>query len=244
MAHRLSPWCEDGSLANLFDGPSQVDLSAEVVVFDLKRVLGDLRDADLARVIFNSIVGTVSGLSLRPGPEPKFLTFDEAGIMLKDEVTAEFMEYCFRTLRKTGVAVCAISQGLEDFLVNAKARNAFVGAADNLFVLKQDNHDKARVLAREKNLSEREVDQIHSINTVPGSHAEFLLVQKTPHGQRTLHLVSASTPLKYAFTANSPGDRRELERLMQGGLARPDAVRAFARAHPRGILSSRTGQPP
>jgi hypothetical protein len=26
---------------------------------------------------------------------------------------------------------------------------------------------------------------------------------------------------------------------MQGGLARPDAVRAFARAHPRGILSSR-----
>jgi type IV secretory pathway VirB4 component len=240
MAHRLSPWCGDGSLANLFDGPSQVDLSAEVVVFDLKRVMGDLRDADLARVIFNSIVGAVSGLSLQPGGDPKFLTFDEAGIMLRDEATAEFMEYCFRTLRKTGVAVCAISQGLEDFLVDGRARNAFVGAADNLFVLKQDNQDKARVLAREKNLSDRELEHIHSVNTVPGSHAEFLLVQKTPHGQRTLHLVSASTPLKYACTSNSPEDRRELQRLMQGGLSRPDAVRAFARAHPRGILSSRT----
>jgi hypothetical protein len=102
-------------------------------------------------------------------------------MMLKDEATAEFMEYCFRTLRKTGVAVCAISQGLEDFLVNGKARNAFVGAADNLFVLKQDNYDKARLMAQEKNLSDRELEHIQAlVNTVPGSHAEFLLIQKTP----------------------------------------------------------------
>jgi type IV secretory pathway VirB4 component len=243
LAHRLSLWCEDGSLANLFDGPSQVDLSSAVVVFDLKRVMSDLRDADLSRVIFNSIVSTVSSLALEPSRDPKFLTFDEAGVMLKDEATAEFMEYCFRTLRKTGVAVCAISQGLEDFLVNSRARNAFVGAADNLFVLKQDNHDKARLIAEEKNLSATEFGYIQSVTTLPGSHAEFLLIQKTPHGQRTLHLVSGSTPLKYAFTANSPEDRRELQRYMQGGLSRPDAVRQFARDHPRGILSSRRPRP-
>jgi hypothetical protein len=239
MAHRLSVWCEDGSFANLFDGPSQIDLSAAVVVFDLKRVMHDQRDEDLSRVIFNSIVGAVSSLSLSATREPKFLTFDEAGIMLKDEATAEFMEYCFRTLRKTGVAVCAIAQGLEDFLVNGKSRSAFVGAADNLFVLKQDNYDKARVIAHEKNLSSRELQYIQSINTTPGSHAEFLLIQKTPHGQRTLHLVTASTPLKYAFTCNSREDRLALLAHVKGGLSRPDAVRRFAREHPRGILSSR-----
>jgi hypothetical protein len=239
LAHRLSLWCEDGSFANLFDGPSQVDLSAPVVVFDLKRVMNDLRDPDLCRVIFNSIVSAVSSLSLEMGPDPKFLTFDEAGIMLKDEATAEFMEYCFRTLRKAGVCVCALSQGLEDFLVNSRARNAFVGAADNLFVLKQDSHDKARVIAGEKNLSEAELRLVHSVNTVPGSHAEFLLIQKTPHGQRSLHLVSGSSPLKYAFTCNSKEDRTEMHRSMQSGMSRPDAVRRFAREHPRGILSSR-----
>ena len=243
LAHRLSPWCEDGSLANLFDGPSQVDLAASVIVFDLKRVMHDQRDADLARVIFNSIVGAVSHLSLAAGPEPKFLTFDEAGVMLKDEATAEFMEYCFRTLRKTGVAVCAIAQGLEDFLANSRARSAFVGAADNLFVLKQDNHDKARLIAQEKNLSARELSYIQTVNTVPGRHAEFLLVQKTPQGQRTLHLASGSTPLKYAFTCNSREDRRILEGYRQEGLSRPEAVRRFAREHPRGLLSSRA-QPP
>jgi len=239
LAHRLSPWCEDGSLANLFDGPSQVDLSAPVIVFDLKRVIHDQRDADLARVIFNSIVGAVSHLSLASGPEPKFLTFDEAGVMLKDEATAEFMEYCFRTLRKTGVAVCAIAQGLEDFLANPRARSAFVGAADNLFVLKQDNHDKARLIAQEKSLGARELSYIQSVNTVPGHHAEFLLVQKTPQGQRTLHLASGSTPLKYAFTCNSREDRRALQGYAQEGLSRPEAVRRFARQHPRGLLSSR-----
>jgi hypothetical protein len=239
LAHRLSVWCEDGSLSNLFDGPSQIDLSAAVVVFDLKRVMQDQRDEDLSRVIFNSIVGAVSSLSLSASREPKFLTFDEAGIMLKDEATAEFMEYCFRTLRKTGVAVCAIAQGLEDFLVNGRTRSAFVGAADNLFVLKQDNFDKARVIAEEKSLSERELKYIQSVNTTPGSHAEFLLIQKTPHGQRTLHLVSGSTPLKYAFTCNSREDRLALRDYRQAGLSRPDAVRRFAREHPRGILSSR-----
>jgi hypothetical protein len=239
LAHRLSLWCEDGSFANLFDGPSQIDLAAPVVVFDLKRAMHDQRDEDLSRVIFNSIVGAVSSLSLAASREPKFLTFDEAGVMLKDEATAEFMEYCFRTLRKTGVAVCAISQGLEDFLVNGRTRSAFVGAADNLFVLKQDNYDKARVIAQEKNLSARELQQVQAVNTVPGSHAEFLLIQKTPQGQRTLHLVSGSTPLKYAFTCNSREDRLALQAYVQGGLSRPEAVRRFAREHPRGILSSR-----
>ena len=239
LAQRLSLWCEDGSFANLFDGPSQVDLSAPVLVFDLKRVMHDQRDADLARVIFNSIVGAVSSLALARSPEPKFLTFDEAGMMLKDEATAEFMEYCFRTLRKTGVAVCAISQSLEDFLVHPRARNAFVGAADNLFVLKQDNPDKARIIAREKALSEAELRHIQAATTVPGSHAEFLLIQTTPHGQRTLHLISGSTPLKYAFTANSPEDRRALRGYQEGGRSRPDAVRQFAREHPRGVVSSR-----
>jgi len=243
LAHRLSLWCDDGSFANLFDGPSQIDLSAPVIVFDLKRVMNDLRDPDLARVIFNSIVSAVSSLSLEMSRDPKFLTFDEAGIMLKDEATAEFMEYCFRTLRKAGVSVCAISQGLEDFLVNSKARNAFVGAADNLFVLKQDNYDKARLIAQEKNLSAPELRHIQSVNTVPGSHAEFMLIQKTPHGQRTLHLVSGSSPLKYAFTCNSKEDRLEMQGSMQAGLSRPDAVRKFARDHPGGVLSSRLSPP-
>jgi len=239
LAHRLSLWCEDGSFANLFDGPSQIDLSANVLVFDLKRVVNDQRDADLARVIFNSIVGAVSALALAGGPEPKFLTFDEAGMMLKDEATAEFMEYCFRTLRKTGVAVGALSQGLEDFLINPRARNAFVGAADNLFILRQDNYDKARLIVQEKSLCAEELKRIQALVTVPGSHAEFLLVQKTPQGQRSLHLLSASTPLKYAFTANSSEDRRVMtEYQTAGGLSRAEAIRRFAREHPRGIISS------
>jgi hypothetical protein len=238
LAHRLSLWCEDGSFANLFDGPSQIDLSASVLVFDLKRVVSDQRDADLGRVIFNSIVGAVSTLALAGSAEPKFLTFDEAGMMLKDEATAEFMEYCFRTLRKTGVAVGAISQGLEDFLINPRARNAFVGAADNLFVLRQDNFDKARIVAQEKNLGPEELRRIQALITMPGSHAEFLLIQKTPFGQRSLHLLSASTPLKYAFTANSPEDRRIMTSYQAEGLSRADAIRRFAREHPNGIVSS------
>src|SRR6202000_2720815 len=122
--------------------------------------------------------------------------------------------------RKTGVAVGALSQGLEDFLINPRARNAFVGAADNLFVLRQDNYDKARLIGQEKSLGPEELKRIQALTTVPGSHAEFMLIQKTPHGQRSLHLLSASTPLKYAFTANSPEDRRVMAEYQTAGLSR------------------------
>ena len=222
LAHRLSLWCEDGSFANLFDGPSQIDLAAPVLVFDLKRVVHDQRDADLARVIFNSIVGAVSSLALNRTREPKFLIFDEAGLMLKDEATAEFMEYCFRTLRKTGVCVGAISQGLEDFLAHPRARNAFVGAADNLFVLKQDNYDKARVVAREKNLSEVELRRIQAVG----------------HGARQPRGVPPD-PNDAAGPAHPPPAQRldaaqvRLHRELPRGPARPPGLPG-SRPHPPG----------
>ncbi len=238
LSRRLSPWCDEGALSNLFDGPTLIDLSAPVIVFDLKRVMHDQRDTDLARIIFSSIVNTVVSLSLTHTKEAKYLVFDEAGVLLKDEATAEFMEYCFRTLRKTGVSVSALSQGLEDFMGAHNTRNGLIGSADNLFVLRQDNADKAHIIAKEKNLSASELSLIESLTTVPGRHAEFALIQQTPFGQRTLHLLSASTPLKYAFTANSPEDRRKLFEYQKLGLSRQSALLKFSKEFPAGIISS------
>jgi hypothetical protein len=239
LARYLSPWCEDGALANLFDGPTVVDLSASIVVFDLKRVMHDQRDTELTRIIFNSIVNTVVGLSLTHTKKSKYLVYDEAGILLKNESTANFMEYCFRTLRKTGVSVSAISQGIEDFTTSTDSRNGFIGAVDNIFILRQENADKIRLIGNEKNLSVRELNVIESLNTIAGKYAEFALIQQTPFGMRMLHLLSASTPLKYAFTANSPEDRRMIYEYQQSGLNRNDALLKFSREYPFGKLSSR-----
>ncbi len=238
LARYLSPWCEDGTFSNLFDGPTIIDLSAPVVVFDLKRVMHDQRDPELTRIIFNSIVNTVVSLSLTLSKTSKYLVYDEAGILLKDESTARFMEYCFRTLRKTGVSVSAISQGMEDFTNSTDTRNGFIGAADNLFILRQENTDKIRIIAEEKKLSEREIAVIESLTTVPGKYAEFALIQQTPSGSRTLHLLSASTPLKYAFTANSPEDRKRIFEFQQSGMTKNQALLEFSKEYPNGILSA------
>jgi hypothetical protein len=239
LSRRLSPWCEDGALANLFDGPTLIDLSAPIVVFDLKRVMYDQQDTTLTRIIVNSIVSAVVSLSLFKTDEAKYLIFDEAGVLLKDEATSEFMEYCFRTLRKTGVCVSAISQALEDFINISKNRNSFIGSADNLFVLKQDNPDKTIIISEEKNLSTKEIFIINSLITKPGEYAEFVLIQQTPFGQRSMHLLSASTPLKYAFTANSHEDRNKIYHLEKNGLSRRNALIEFSRNYPNGVLTSK-----
>jgi len=238
LSRYLSKWCEDGALANLFDGPTLIDLSAPVVVFDLKRVMHDQRDQELTRIIFNSIVNTVVSLSLAQTKTSKYLVYDEAGILLKNQSTARFMEYCFRTLRKTGVSVSAISQGMEDFLNSTDTRNAFIGAVDNIFILRQENADKVKIIGAEKNLSDREIGIIESLRTLPGKYAEFILIQQTPTGSRSLHLLSASTPLKYAFTANSPNDRNKIFEYQQSGLTRNQALRKFSHEYPSGLMSA------
>ena len=102
-------------------------------------------------------------------------------------------------------------------------------------------HSKANIIniiAEEKKLSEREIAVIESLTTVPGKYAEFALIQQTPSGSRTLHLLSASTPLKYAFTANSPEDRKRIFEFQQSGMTKNQALLEFSKEYPNGILSA------
>ncbi len=89
--------------------------------------------------------------------------------MLKDEATAEFMGVSASVTAAQGrrLLFAPSPRGWRTSLVNSKARNAFVGAADNLFVLKQDNFDKARLIAQEKEpLRSQELQHLQSVNTI------------------------------------------------------------------------------
>ena len=239
MAGRLGSWCSDGggSKGNLFDGPTQINLNAPVVVFDLKHVARDNKDPDLVRIIFNSIMALVASMTAVRTKEPKILSFDEAGEIVKDETNARFLEYCYRTLRKNGVVVAAMTQDIDDFVtVNPDLANIIVGSVENRIIMKQNNAAKVRRIGEVLGCNPAELAVIADLRTGPGKFAEFMLMQSTARKRRSFRLTSASTPLRYAMTCNSNTDLFEMEQGMKKrGLSRAEVIREFAKQYPLGV---------
>ncbi len=239
LAGRLQSWCSDvgGSKGNLFDGPTTVNWNAPVIVFDLKHIARDNRDLELGRILFNSIMTTVAGLTMTRTKEPKSLTFDEAGELVKDPTNAKFLDYAYRTLRKNGVIVNAMTQDIDDFVENPELGNMVVGSVENRILMKQNNPSTTVPrLAEVVGLNAAEQAIISSLKTGPGRFSEFLLQQVTSRKRRSFRLTSASTPLRYAFTCNSNSDNVAIEQIMrERSIDRIEAIRIFAKRYPLGV---------
>ena len=152
------PGARTARFANLFDGPAQVDLSAPIVVFDLKRVVHEQRDADLSRVIFNSIVGTVGQPGARAEPAAQVPDLRRGGrSSSRTRRRPSSWSTASGPCRKTGVSVCAITQGLEDFLANREGPERLRRSGRRPLHPQAGQLDKARLIAQEKNLSAREL---------------------------------------------------------------------------------------
>lgn len=238
LAGRLGSWCADagGSKGNLFDGTTMVNFNAPVVVFDLKHVAHDNKDPELLRIIFNSIMALVASLTAVRTKEPKILSFDEAGMLVKDPTNAKFLEYCYRTLRKNGVVVAAMTQDIDDFvMVNPDLANIIVGSVENRVVMKQNNAAKVRRIGEVLGCNGAEMSVIADLRTGPGKFAEFMLMQTTSRKRRSFRLTSACTPLRYAMTCNSNSDLFVMDEDMKKGMSRADAIRAFSVKFPLGV---------
>lgn len=238
LAGRLASWCADGggSKGALFDGTTMVNFNAPVVVFDLKHVAHDNKDPELLRIIFNSIMALVASLTAVRTKEPKILSFDEAGMLVKDPTNAKFLEYCYRTLRKNGVVVAAMTQDIDDFVnVNPDLANVIVGSVENRVIMKQNNASKVHRIGEVLGCNQAELATIADLRTGPGKFAEFMLMQTTARKKRSFRLTSGATPLRYAMTCNSNADLFVMDQDMKNGMPRAEAIREFSKRYPLGV---------
>jgi len=231
LGRRLQPWCEGGRYGTLFDGPSMLSLDAPITVFELKRVRDD---ADVCPVMVATIVQAVMAMAQRFQGKFKILGFDEAAFLLKDKITREFMELSYRTMRKNGVAVFGLSQSLNDWMVGENPE-AFINNVSNLVLLKQQTDSAAAFIRKTFNLSNSEEEIITQLTAVPGVYAQFLLIQFTTQGRRSLLCYNRPTPLGYAMGTTSPMDRAKIESFHSAGMSLPQAVIKFSKEFPTGV---------
>ena len=137
---------------------------------------------DLQLVVLLNIMYFITDFVSLPEmrPKRKYLLIDEAWSLLKVKDTAEFIETSFKTYRKCGCSVVAITQEVAD-LVGTKSGQAIQANSSNKIYLKQDPQ-AVESLKSFAGLTDKEAETLRSVVTVKGKYSEALVLTDSSRG--------------------------------------------------------------
>ncbi|MCR4277664.1 MAG: DUF87 domain-containing protein, partial [Candidatus Berkelbacteria bacterium] len=127
LVNRLVKFSE-GSFSNLFDSPTNIDLTNKFTVFSIRNMEDELRPLAMYLVL-NYIWARVKGQLKK-----RLLIIDEAWWMMRFEDTAKFLNAMTKRARKYFLGVTVISQDVEDFIDNAYGKAIVSNSAIQLLL--------------------------------------------------------------------------------------------------------------
>ncbi len=147
LCQRLEKYTK-GSLSEVFNSQTNIELSNRLVVFDTKDLPESLRQ------IMHLVVAQFTQNQVKSDPSKRILVIDEAWLMLEHEESARFIAGLVRRARKYYLGVSIISQQASDFLQNAYGRA--IASQSALRILMRQDTTTIKNVASEFRLSEYE----------------------------------------------------------------------------------------
>ncbi|HMI09946.1 MAG TPA: ATP-binding protein [Candidatus Saccharimonadales bacterium] len=176
-----------GSLANVFNHQTSINLENRLVVFDIKDLPESIRQI-MMMIVANFVQNTV-----KLNPQKRMLVIDEGWMLLEHEETARFVAGLVRRARKYGLGVSIITQQANDFLSNKYGRA--IASQSSLRILMRQDTTTIEQVTREFRLSDYEksylltsdrgdaliiADQQHVSLHVTASEEEHPLITTNP----------------------------------------------------------------
>jgi type-IV secretion system protein TraC len=221
----LYPWTGSRPYGRLLDGPGTLALESDFVVFDLKSLSSF---PDLQSVMVLMITDYILGKAEHTPGRKKQIVMDECWALLKSQSAGQFMEYCARTLRKTGSGIRFITQGFEEILQSPVGPAILNNTATKL-VLKQKRIELAKEALK---LNEKEADLIMSLQQSKGNYSEAFLIANEDRAVIRI----TPTPLEYWLATSDASDNALLaqagERFREKSL--PELIHHLATHYPYG----------
>ena len=186
LCERLEKYIS-GSLAGVFNSPTNIELTNRLVIFDIKDLPESLRQI-MMLIISNFVQNQVKAL-----PEKRLLIIDEGWLLLEHEESARFVAGLVRRARKYYLGVSIISQQANDFLRSDYGRA--IASQSALRILMRQDTTTIKNVVSEFNLSEYEqsylltcergdaliiADQNHVAVKVVASDKEHPLITTNP----------------------------------------------------------------
>jgi len=196
IAIELLEYSKKGELGDLYDNlsTSDVDFDSPMVVFNIQKVPDQEKQASiyyLSNFIWQKV------LSNR---KRKVLIIDEAHLLLKDEVSADFMENLVRRGRKYNLGVISISQDVDDFLESPQG-SVIAKNADTALILSQKKQSLSSLI-KAFELSDIEKDYITRL-----TKGQALFIKGNTHS----HMYIYATPHERKLFSASPEDLAKLD---------------------------------
>jgi conjugal transfer ATP-binding protein TraC len=194
----LYPWTGDRPFGRMLDVEQGLDLKAEFVAFDLK---GLSSYPDLQSVMLLIVTDFILGKIDEHPHKKKRIIMDECWELLKRKASSSFMEYCVRTLRKTGSGITFITQGLEEIQASDIGAAILNNTATKLILLQRGDLGPVKSILH---LNEREMGLIRSLGQQKGVYSEAFLIADEDRG--IIQVVP--TPAEYWLATSDAADNR------------------------------------
>jgi conjugal transfer ATP-binding protein TraC len=147
LCNRLERFTK-GSLSEVFNSQTNIELSNRLVVFDIK----DLNES--IRQIMMMVIANFVNNQVKKQPQKRILVIDEGWLLLEHEESARFIAGLTRRARKYYLGVTIISQQANDFLSSQYGRA--IASQSALRILMRQDTTTIKKVASEFNLSEYE----------------------------------------------------------------------------------------
>jgi len=228
VATMLYTWTGDRPYGKILDGEGSLRTDARICTFDLK---GLSSYPDLQSVMTLMLTEFILTQVELDKTSNKRVILDEAWELLKSPAAASFMEYCARTLRKTGSGITFITQGLEE-IVASPIGPAILNNTATKFVMLQRGDSK--VLTNTLKLNPQELALVHSLEQRKGKFSEGFMIE----GNHRQVIRVYPTPLEYWMATSDSKDNAELLRLQAGGLSLEQSILEAAKNYPKGLSNA------
>ena len=206
--------------SRLLNRPGGFSSTAQMQVFDF---FGMEKDMELATVLILIVADYLwQDIQRTERDVTKFIFWDECWKLIGHPVAAETVAELFRTGRKWGASVWAITQSLND-LTTSPVAPALLANSSTIWLCKHaEGHDSVAEFCQ---LNERQAHLFRGLQFQSGRYSEILLVDRTANDASVLRNYPTSFDL-WLNTTN-PADVARRERIRrERGISMVDAIRA------------------
>ena len=138
------------------------------------------------------------------------------------------MEYCARTLRKTGSGITFITQGVDEIVASPIGSAILNNTATKFVMLQKGNSD---VLRDALKLNSQQLELIHSLAQKKGEYSEGFMIE----GDHRQLVRIYPSPFEYWLSTSDAGDNQYIESLKKDGHTLVSAIEEAAKQYPNGI---------
>lgn len=225
ISKMLYLWTGERPYGRLLDGQGSLRTDASICTFDLK---GLSSYPDLQSVMILILTDFILTQVENDKVNKKRIILDEAWELLKSNAAANFMEYCARTLRKSGSGITFITQGVEE-IVTSPIGPAILNNTATKFIMLQ--RGDSEILKQALKLNSQELNLIHSLEQKKGEYSEGFMIE----GDHRQVIRINPSPFEYWLSTSDAQDNKYILSLEEEGLTLVESIEFAANKYPNGF---------